>query len=243
MDDGIPEQYQVPFTPIDSGAYHPTFQDYRFEVKYNVIRKGVVVTPVVAFVTPSHDYPYFGHSAVGRDLKELQTGVVAAKVFRSGVPGLLVQGHYGYGFTEKVLDVSHNRSLMDLEVGYFFTDKLRVMALGSGQVTHGGPDITRGWRTDFGPLAPHHDQVTRDNFASLGAAVAYTLNDKLDLYGSAMRMVAARNGHVIDHALTTGVSWSFVTSRSKGKTLSAAAGDGKEAYLVKCVCEKNAGMR
>src|SRR4029079_6694662 len=31
MDDGIPEQYQVPFTPIDSGAYHPTFQDYRFE--------------------------------------------------------------------------------------------------------------------------------------------------------------------------------------------------------------------
>jgi hypothetical protein len=70
--DGIPQQYWIPFTPIDDGKYHPTFQDFRFDVRYNVTKKGVVLTPFVGSIVPSHDYAYFGHSAVGRDLKELQ---------------------------------------------------------------------------------------------------------------------------------------------------------------------------
>jgi hypothetical protein len=229
----IPQQYWIPFTPIDDGAYHPTFQDFRFDVRYNVTKKGVVLTPFVGSIVPSHDYAYFGHSAVGRDLKELQVGSFAAKTLDALVPGLFVQGRYSYGFTERVLDVAHDRSNMDLEVGYFVTPKLRVLGLGNGQVTHGGPDLTLTWRQDLGALAPHHDQVTRDNFLNLGGGAAYALTDKIDVFASLLHTDAARNGHVIRHGLSAGLSWSFTTPGAKARAIAARHG-------YQCLCEKNA---
>jgi len=100
-----------------------------------------VLTPFVGSIVPSHDYTYFADSAPGRDLNELQVGVVGAKLLDSFVPGLFIQGTYSYAITEQVLDVSHNRSLVGLELGYFVTPKLRVLGLTNGQVTHGGVDL------------------------------------------------------------------------------------------------------
>jgi len=51
----------------------------------------------------------------------LQVGTFIAKLFTSGVPGMFVSSRIAYGFVEKVLDISHNRSMADLEVGYFVT--------------------------------------------------------------------------------------------------------------------------
>jgi len=225
--------------PVDDGTYHSTFQDFRFDIRYNATRKAVVLTPFIGSIVPSHDYTYFAHSAVGRDLKELQVGILASKLLDALAPGLFVQGRYSYGFTQQVLDISHNHSNMDLEVGYFITPRLRALALSSGQVTHGGIDLPQV-ACDLCPapyqpplILAHHDQITRDNFLNLGGGVAYTLNERLDLFGSLIHTVAARNGHAIQYGVSAGVSLGFSTRRARDRALA-------ERSLVKCLCEKTA---
>ena len=118
----------------------------------------MTLTPFVATTLPSHDYTYFAHAAPGLHLKELQFGMSGAKLLDNLVPGLFVQARYGYAVTEKTVEFAHNRSLVDLEVGYFVTPRLRLMALTAGQRSHGGLDLTPNSRVDLGPLFEHHDR-------------------------------------------------------------------------------------
>jgi len=225
--------------PIDDGTWHSTAQDFRFDVRYNVTRNlldaGIVLTPFVGSVTPSHDYPYFAHAGFGRDLNEVQVGASVAKLFEKGIPGLAIQARYGYGFVERVVDISHNRSLMSLEGAYFVTPKLRLMGLSAGQITHGGIDFY-GQALSRLLLSPeqfnHHDQIIRENMLALGGGAAFSLTESLDLSGSLMHTVAQRNGHVLDRGITIGISWSFMTPRAKKSAATVADS------LVRCVCEK-----
>ena len=226
--------------PIDDGTWHSTWQDARINLRYNVtrnlLRSGVVLTPFVGSVTPTHDYAYFAHAGFGRDLNEVQVGVSAAKLFEKGIPGLIVQVRYAYGFVERVVDISHNRSQMSLEAAYFVTPKLRVMGLSSGQITHGGIDFY-GTTLSRALLTPdqfnHHDQIIRENILTLGSGVSFSLNDSLDVFGSLLHTVAQRNGHVLDRGVTAGLSWSFTTARARKNARAIA-----ENSLVRCACEK-----
>ena len=223
--------------PIDDGSFHDTFQDFRFDVRYNVTKKGLVLTPFIGSIVPSHSYEYFAHAAPGRDLKELQVGASAAKLLDSVVPGLFVQGRYAYGFAEQVLGISHDRSSMSLEVGYFLTPKLRLLGLSVGQITHGGIDLTLTSRADLGPVVfSHHDQIDRVNFLNLGGGAAYSLTEATDIFGSWIRGVEQRNGHALDYSATVGVSWTFSTRGAKDQAIASL-----EKSLVRCACQK--GMK
>ena len=220
--------------PLDDGTYHAVWQDFRFGARYNLVKKrGFALTPFVGSLVPSHGYDTFAHAAAGRDLNELQFGVSAAKVFES-VPGVFVQASYSYGIVQQVLDISHNRSMLSAEAGYFVTPKVRVIGLSSGQITHGGIDASPG--LGFDPIRfPVHDQITRDNFLSVGGGVAYAMSEKFDVFGSVVHALAAaqRNGHQIDHGLTIGLTWSFSTRRAGARAIADAEGS-----LARCVCEK-----
>jgi hypothetical protein len=226
--------------PLDDGSWHATAQDFNFAVRYNVTRnlfnKGIVVTPYVGSVMPSHDYPYFIHSGFGKDLNEFQIGGSVAKLFEGGIPGLLIQGRYGYGFTETAVDIPHNRSLASFEVAYFATPKLRLMGLSSGQRTHGGIDFygarSRALLTTEEFL--HHDQITRENFLALGGGASYSISESIDLYGSIMTDVARRNGHGLTRGISLGLSYSFTTPHAK----KSAVGMTAEKSIAKCLCEK-----
>ena len=61
-------------------------------LRYNVKREGIVITPYVGTIVPSHDYQYYGHAAFGERLNELQVGTYAAKLFTRGVPGIFLSG-------------------------------------------------------------------------------------------------------------------------------------------------------
>ena len=221
--------------PLDDGSYHGAFQDFRFNVRYNLTKKGLVLTPFVGSVVPSHDYSYFAHSAPGLDLNELQLGVSAARLLDSLVPGLLVQGTNSYGVREKALDVSPNHSNMSIELGYFATPKLRLLALSTGQLTHGGIDLVPSARVNLPAIQfAHHDQIQRDNFLDLGGGAAYSLTDRVDLFGSLIRTVAKRNGHALDRGVTVGLSWSFSTKRANGRAIAS----NQENSLTRCLCEK-----
>lgn len=226
--------------PVDDGTWHATAQDFSFNVRYNVTRnllnKGIVFTPFVGSILPSHDYPYFVHSGFGKDLRELQLGASAAKLFQRGVPGLLIQGRYSFGFTQQAVDIPHNRSLASVEVGYFATPKLRLMGLSSAQLTHGGIDFygaaSRALLTTEEFL--HHDQITRENFLALGAGASYSITETIDLYGSIMHDVERRNGHGMTRGVSLGMSYSFTTPHARKN----AEGMTAEKSIAKCLCEK-----
>ena len=223
-------------TKLDDGTYHGTWQDVRFDVRYNLTKKGMVLTPFIGTSAPSRNYTTLAHAAPGTRLKQLQIGVAGAKMLDTVVPGLFVQARYAYGITEKVLDISHNRSNADVEIGYFLTPKLRVMALGAGQLSHGGIDMVDNPRANLQPLQfLHHDRITRINFLNLGGGAAYSLTERIDVFGSMIRTVAARNGHLVDRGLSMGLSWSFTARRGRDSAITRA-----EQSLAKCVCAKNA---
>jgi hypothetical protein len=146
---------------------------------------------------------------------------------------VLIQGRYAYGFAERVLDISHNRSMASLEVAYFATPKLRLLGLSSGQRTHGGIDF-------FGPpsralLTPeqfvHHDQIQRENQLTLGGGASYSVTESVDLFGSLMRTVAQRNGHALSRGVSVGLSWSFTTARARKTAVGTTAANNS---LVRC---------
>ena len=222
--------------PLDDGTFHGTWQDMRVDVRYNVMKKGLVLTPFIGTSAPSHDYVTLAHAAPGQHLKQLQMGVSVAKMLDKAVPGLFVQGSYAYGITQKMLDIGHNRSNADLEVGYFVTPKLRFMALAAGQLSHGGIDMVANPRANLPPLQfLHHDQITRINFLNLGGGAAYSLTEKIDVFASMVRTVAGRNGHLIDHGLNMGMTWSFTAHRRQDSAITRA-----QQSLAKCVCLKSA---
>jgi hypothetical protein len=230
----IPVFYGV--QPLDDGAYHQTLSDFRFDVRYNITKKWMVLTPFIGTIAPSHDYVTFAHAAPGQGLKELQVGVSGAKLLDAIAPGLFVEGLYAYGFTQQVLDIPHNRSDFSLEFGYFATPKLRLLALSSARLTHGGIDTPPNPRVNLPPLEfLYHDQIQREDFLNLGGGLSFTLSDKLDLYGSMIHTAAARNGHAIDRGISLGLSWSFSTNRANDRAIASAAHS-----LAKCLCGKNA---
>jgi hypothetical protein len=231
----VPKLYGA--NPIDDGSFHDTFQDFRFDLRYNVTKKGVVLTPFVGSIVPSHNYEYFAHAAPGRSVRELQVGASAAKLLDSIVPGLFVQGRYAYGFAEEILGISHDRSSMGLEVGYFLTPKLRLLGLSSGQITHGGIDLTLNSKEVLGPiLFSHHDQIDRVNFLNLGGGGSYSLTEQVDLFGALIHTVAQRNGHAIEYGLSVGLSWTFSARSAKDRAFAS-----NESSLARCACEK--GMK
>jgi len=238
-----------PGTNVDDGTYRTSATDVRFALRYNVKREGTVITPYVGSIMPSHDYAYYGHAAPGQDLREVQVGVYAAKLVERGLPGLFISGRYGYGFVEKVVNVSHNRSLADLEVGYFFNSRFRAFTMANAGYTHGGIDFpqTGGiaalppeYRTD-------HDRIQKVHHLDMGGGAAFSLTDNLDVFGSFAKMVAGRNGHALNYGITTGLSWSFRRGRTLEQTAAATAPASdeqeiettkREGSLLRCICQK-----
>jgi hypothetical protein len=238
-----------PFTNIDDGAYHNTFTDFRMSVRYNLTRRGAVITPYIGSVVPSHDYQFYGHSAFGEQLRELQVGTFVAKLFTRGVPGMFVSSRIAYGFVEKVQDISHNRSMADLEGGYFVTPSFRAFGMFSGQITHGGITLPPGGFAAIPtPYKFTHDVIQRIHYVNVGGGFAYSMKDSLDLFGSFTRQVAGLNGHKLNRGVTLGVSWSF-SRGSKGDVTTAGAGAPageyarmtakREGSLGRCICQRS----
>jgi hypothetical protein len=238
-----------PNTTIDDGTFHSSFTDFRMSLRYNLKREGLVITPYVGSIVPSHEYQYYGHAAFGEQLNEVQVGTYVAKLFARGVPGVFVSSRVAYGFVEKVQDISHNRSMADLEVGYFVTPSLRAFAMATGQYTHGGIDFPLGGLPAVPvPYKDVHDIIQKVHYVNAGGGFSYSINDSVDMFASFSRLVAGRNGHALNRGVTVGASWSF-SRGSKGDAVTAGTGAPSSQYaklvakregsLGRCICQKS----
>jgi hypothetical protein len=202
--------------PIDNGTYHGTWQDYRLDARYQLVSGTTAITPFVGTVIPSHNYTYFAHSAVGRDLRETTVGFYAGVSdllthFRScGCPsGTYLQSRVAYSFVERVLGRRIDHADVDLDLGYFATERLGVRGLASYSRTIGGVDWNSKWPIKTDPIYLHHDQLLAGRHLNLGAGANYSVSDRFDIYSSLLHTLSGRNGHKIDFAANVGVGWTF----------------------------------
>ncbi len=195
-----------PHGPPDTGSYHPTFQDLRLGVRYNVYNGAVALTPFVGVVVPTHHYETKGHSAVGRDLRELQMGVNVGRNLEGVFPRSYVHGRYSFAIVESVEELNLNRSNADWEIGHFATHRLSLRFTGMWQRTYGGVDIPKDH--DLPHYHELHDRAARSRFIRLGGGGTFALSKSLDLHADYTRPVWGINTHVA-RGLSLGMSWRF----------------------------------
>ena len=201
-------------TYIDDKSYHGNFQDFRFEARFNAVRAPLVVTPFAGVVWPSHDYEFFGHAAPGRRLREGLVGVNLARRLDPVLPNAYVHARYAHSFVQRVLGIHHDRSDVDLELGYFATPTLTLRTFGAWEFPHGGiQDPSQILAPPRGTGTPeifiHHDQITAEGHFNLGFGTAYAATRNVDVFLSAIRTLSGKNAHAIDVAVLAGVAVSF----------------------------------
>jgi hypothetical protein len=203
---------------IDNGEYHGGFTDLRLDLRYNLLREPAMVTPFVSAIIPTRDYPTFAHAALSSGLEQYLVGVAIGRRLDPILDAGFAQLRYSYAFAEEVLGVSHDRSNVDLEIGYFLTPSLGVSAIGSYQKTHGGielplpgtPEAAEFRRT---PYFEHHDQLGQSNYLNLGGVVSYALTGTVDVFASYQSTVWGTSMHAVQPGLAFGMSWGFSPRR------------------------------
>jgi hypothetical protein len=227
--------------PMDNGTYHPTFQDFTVDVRYNVIDRQVVLTPFFRAGIPSHSYEYFAHSAVGRDQREYQVGVNVGRRLDPLLRNGYIQGRYSYAFVERVLGIAPNKTDLEIQAGYFVTPRLTL--LGTTQWTHTYNGIEFNFALPHAGLPDdqwiHHDQIGKATLLDAGGGIAFALNGSMDIFFSMARSIRGTNGHLHDPVTSIGISRTFGKrfTVERATTSNGLAPAPQTAFV--CTCAKS----
>lgn len=191
-------------TEIDNGSWHGTVTDLQLSVHYQVTDGPVAFAPYVGVIFPTHNYVFFGHAAPGRRLDEYWVGFYAGTSLNEWIPRTYVQLRGNYAFVEEVLGVSHDRSNLSLEIGYFLNERLSLRVIASEQWTDGGISVPVPLTS---PLFPVHDRLAAEEFINLGVGVSWTINERWSLNALYMEANEGTNAHKLDHRVSFGASY------------------------------------
>jgi hypothetical protein len=193
-------------TDIDDGRYRGTFTDLRVELHYQALEKPFAFAPFVAAVVPTHNYPTLGHAAPGRRLEEQWIGFFLGRSLDDWLPRTYIQARYSFAFVEKVIGVTHNRSNLDLEFGYFFNSQWSIRGLASWQRTHGGIDVPVPVKSRF---YPYHDQLAAGRFFEVGGGFAWAVREYASVYLLYKTSLSGADGHKLNNEFILGLATSF----------------------------------
>jgi hypothetical protein len=244
----VAARYYGPYphqSPIDDGHYHSAAQDFTFDVRYNVANRKIVFTPFLRTTLPSHSYAYFGHAAVGHDQREFRVGANLGRRLDPILPKAYVQGQYGFGFQQRVLNIAPKRSYVEAQFGYFLSPRVTVLSSGQWLHTH------NGGIADFKPLIngdpygglppevwPHHDQIGKFTLFDLSGGAAFTLSPSTDVFVSIGRSLHGTTGHLNSSIVTIGVSRSFGTKFTTERAISQNGPSPAPDSAFVCTCAK-----
>ena len=194
-------------TSVDTGGYYGTFQDFVFTLRYNVLERGITLTPVLSVIVPSHDYRTIGEAAAGQNLFALQTGVNAGRLLDPIAPNAYVHGRYTYSFVQSYRGIPLDRSTAEFEFGYGIAPIVVVRGLVNWMRTHGGIPFDEALK-DLS-LFLEHDRLLSSRHWHVGAGATVTLADTVDLETAFFTFVAgaaARYGVGVN----VGLTWRFL---------------------------------
>jgi hypothetical protein len=199
----------------------------------------LVVTPFLGAVIPIHDYEFLGHTAVGRQVSELRTGVNLGRLLDPVLPDAYAQARYAFALREEVLGFGFNYSFVDLELGYFVTPSVTLRLFGSWQIAHDGirdedyPEaalVAADWpefllaldgttvRGQPGVvIGLHHDQIELQNSFDAGVGASVAVTPSLELGLTAFQTFSAKGGMGRDVAVSVGATWSLSPERLIGR--------------------------
>ncbi len=238
----LPKSITLPgWTATDDGTFHGAFQDFRVGIRYNLVQKPLVVTPYFEAVLPSHPYVFFAHNAIGRDQREYHVGLNLGRRLDPILPKAYFQARYHYAFVQPVLGIAPNRSDSELQIGYFVTPRLSVMALGTAALAHSGiRQNLVGWPTYLtDEQYLHHDQISRMGLIDVGGGGLYSLNQSMSIYASLVTAVWARSTHKLTTGITVGISWKIKPKfgRREGAHAALQEDDSPRAVeTLRCAC-------
>jgi hypothetical protein len=191
--------------PLDTGSYHATFQDLRVALRYQLTGGEIGIAPFLAITLPTHDYETRGHSAFGRNLRELEAGVSVGRTLANHG---YVYGGVSYAWSADVkgvdLDLDHMNG--DVEIGHRAGRRVNLRGFSKWQLMWDGLQL--GPLTEHLELSPVHDRLARASYVQLGGGAAVDLNNRATLSVDAFVTQAGRNVHAV-YAVVTGISWSF----------------------------------
>lgn len=225
--------------PIDDGRYHGGFQDFRFDVRYNLSQKKLMVTPFFHAIIPSRDYPTLGHGAVGTDQREYRMGANLGRRLDPFLPRAYVQARYAFGLVQQVVNVAPKRSYAEFQLGYIVSRRLSLQGSAIWTHSHNGIDFIN----DVFPKNLrdeqwlNHDRIGRVGLLDVGSAATYAVSRSTSLFFGLGRSVRGANTHLRGVVVTAGVTKSF-SVRSEKETVSALPVPEPTKTLV-CTCAKS----
>jgi hypothetical protein len=222
---------------LDDGKHHGAFQDFRLDVRYNVRRRPLMLTPFFQIGVPSHDYAFFGHGAVGTGQREYRMGLNVGRRLTPILPRVFVQGRYAFGLAQRFVNIAPKRSYAEFQLGYFLTNRLSVQGALVWQHTHNGIDSILGVFPDnlTDEQWLHHDKILKARLLDLGGSAAYRLTPSMNVFFGMGRSVSGANGHMRSVVVTVGVRKSFATRLVAEKRTAAALLPQSSQALV-CTC-------
>lgn len=196
----------APGLDVDDGDEHSAFTDLRVGVHYQLLERPFALAPFVAYVWPISDYYTRGHAAQGRDLEELILGFAAGKSLDPWIRRSYAQLRYSYGFVEELMDVAHDRSNLNLELGTFVTQRWNVALYGAWQWTHGGINVPVPQSNQYFLV---HDQLAADEFFNAGFGTGFSITPEITAFAAYMYGFSGENGHRMNQGVTVGFTYGF----------------------------------
>ena len=225
--------------PLDNHQYHGGFQDVRFDIRYNVSRDKVMVTPFFMVYVPSHAYPTLGHAAVGTDQREYRVGANFGRQLYPFLPKAYVQGRYAFGMIQEVAGVAPKRSYAEFQFGYILRRRSSLQGSTVWTHSHNGIDFINGLFPDNLPEEQYlnHDRISRVNLLDVGATANYGITRSTNLFIGWGRSISGTNTHLRSVVATIGITKSFTTRSGEEKALAVAPIEPNKALV--CTCAKS----
>lgn len=195
---------------VDNGEYHNGWQDLYFGTQYLAKEGPLSISPFVAYGTPTNDYPFYAHAALGRNVWHLPVG--AAFSYTPYFSDFYFSGDVAYVFTEKSLGIDTSHWLINASASYFVTSTFAPRVFVSIKKGTKGLD----WPDDF--VLPqdfdtekfyYHDRIIKHNFMNAGVGFDWIVNEQYQVSGTWFRMVDPDQVNIVDLAYTFGVTRYF----------------------------------
>ena len=190
--------------PLDDGAYHGAFQDFRLELRRGFYMGRFAVTPFVAGSVPTHKYETVGEAVPGRHRAELQLGTYAGVDLDDWLRGAYGHVRYWYTTAQRQHDLPYRRSNLDLEGGCAILPRVSVRGVVTWQFAHDAPTLAQ-----LAPIWQIHDRFIVPNFTNAGAGVTIDVTNDVELHGLWIATVKGYGGAHVARMLSVGFTWSF----------------------------------
>lgn len=198
---------------IDDDHYHAGWKDWNVGLRYQWITDPLAVTPFVKYGFPTHDYQYYGESALGLHQTELQAGLAAAWRFPRPWQNLYLTVDAAYEYMQKKGPRRVNHAIFDIDMGYFFTPRLSLNLGLTHRISFNGLDFPAAvFNPDGTPnfdVIFHHDTLRNVSYTDVHASLDYDLGHNYTMSLDTGKYLGGDNANLVKSEVSMGVSRGF----------------------------------